>query len=168
MTVVVRLFGLNLFEMGDNMSLNTGKYRRFGMAGREEPNADEAKFLNTLVSLDKGITVFDVLKRMLAHESVIGLQIYGNLARIDTCYVDDMDELICLYMLKNECDRFDFADADSLDHFISEKFAEIGDIAAKRGLILREGWIYSEVDIDNIDGQIADFINFWREIEIIH
>ena len=138
------------------------------MVGREEPNDDEARFLNTLVCVERGITVFDVLKRTLANESVMGLQIYGNLARIDMRFVDDMDEVVCLYMLKNECDRFEFADADSLDHFISEKFAEIGEVAAKRGLILREGWIYADVDTDNIDGQIADFINFWREIEIIH
>ena len=138
------------------------------MVGREEPNDDEARFLNTLVRLECGITVFDVLKRALANESVMGLQIYGNLARIDMRFVDDMDEVVCLYMLKNECDRFEFADADSLDHFISEKFAEIGEVAAKRGLILREGWIYVDVDTDNVDGQIADFVNFWREIEIIH
>ena len=138
------------------------------MVGREEPNDDEARFLNTLVRVECGITVFDVLKRALANESVMGLQIYGNLARIDMRFVDDMDEVVCLYMLKNECDRFEFADADSLDHFISEKFAEIGEVAAKRGLILREGWIYVDVDTDNVDGQIADFVNFWREIEIIH
>ena len=138
------------------------------MVGREEPNDDEARFLNTLVRVERGINVFDVLKRALANESVMGLQIYGNLARIDMRFVDDMDEIVCLYMLKNECDRFEFADADSLDHFISEKFAEIGEVAAKRGLILREGWIYADVDTDNIDGQIADFVNFWREIEIIH
>ncbi len=138
------------------------------MTGREEPNADEARFLNTLVCVGKGITVFEVLKRVLARESVWGLQIYGNLARIDTCYVDDMDEVMCLYMLQGEQNGFELADADSLDHFTSEKFAEIGEIAAHHGLGVREGWIYLEVDTDNIDGQIADFINFWREIEIIH
>ena len=154
--------------MGEDMLSNAKKYCRFGMVGREEPNDDEARFLNMLVRVERGITVFDVLKRALANESVMGLQIYGNLARIDMRFVDDMDEIVCLYMLKNECDRFEFADADSLDHFISEKFAEIGEVAAKRGLILREGWIYVDVDTDNIDGQIADFVNFWREIEIIH
>ena len=168
MGIVCLGIGLNKLEMGDDMLSNTKKYCRFGMAGREEPNADEINFLNTVVRAEGGIIVFDVLKKTLANESVMGLQIYGNLARIDMCFVDDMDEVVCLYMLKNECDRFEFADADSLDHFINEKFAEIGEIAAKRGLILREGWIYADVDTDNIDGQIADFVNFWREIEIIH
>ena len=154
--------------MGEDMLSNAKKYCRFGMVGSEEPNDDEARFLNTLVRVERGITVFDVLKRALANESVMGVQIYGNLARIDMRFIDEMDEVVCLYMLKNECDRFEFADADSLDHFISEKFAEIGEVATKHGLILREGWIYVDVDTDNIDGQIADFVNFWREIEIIH
>ena len=146
------------------------KYVTFGWLGREVPSQGETDFLMSPFSnTSSGIRVTDVLNEIMEHPIILGLHVYYDHARINTVFVNDMNEFICLYFIRSKDGCFTLVDNDSLELFAytEERFEGLGVIASKYELMLEGGAVFCKCNCENAGEQIDKFNGFWREIEII-